>query len=82
MLNVLRKMRFWLYGVRFVVEIDAKTLVHQLNLPGNDFPGALLTSWLALIGLFDYDIRHTTHFEQAEYGRGRLVLSQWHSRGN
>lgn len=58
LLKALKKMRFWLYGVRFVVEIDAKTLVHQLNLPANDLPGALVTRWIAWIRLFDFDVRH------------------------
>ena len=30
------------YGVRFLVEIDAKTLVRQLNQPASDLPGSLV----------------------------------------
>lgn len=56
--KVLKKMKFWMYGVRFVVEIDVKTLVHQLNLPANDPAGALVTRWIAWIRLFDCDVRH------------------------
>lgn len=41
LLKALRKMTFWLHGVGFMVEIDAKTLVHQLNLPVNNLTGAL-----------------------------------------
>ena len=47
LLKALKKMRFWLYGVHFRVEIDARTLVHQLNLPANDLPGALVMRWIA-----------------------------------
>jgi hypothetical protein len=43
MLKVLKKFRFWLYGVHFVVETDANTLVAQLNRSATDLPGALVT---------------------------------------
>jgi len=48
----------YVYGVRFLVETDANTLVHQLNLPANDLPGALVTLWIAWIRLFDFDVKH------------------------
>ena len=35
------------YGVRFLVEIDATTLVHQLNLPTNKLPGATVPARIA-----------------------------------
>ena len=43
--------------MRFVVEIDAKTLLHQLNLPIVDLPGAMVTRWITWIRLFDFDVR-------------------------
>ena len=43
LLRALKKLKVWLYGVRFTVEIDAKTLLHQLNLPIVDLPGAMVT---------------------------------------
>lgn len=58
LLKALKKIRFWLYGVCFVVEIDAKTLIHQLNLPVNDLLGALVMRWIVWIQLFDFDARH------------------------
>ena len=33
LLRALKKLKVWLYRVKFTVEIDAKTLLHQLNLP-------------------------------------------------
>jgi len=33
-------------GVRFLAEPDSNTLVHQLNLPANHLPGALVTQWI------------------------------------
>ena len=58
LLKALKKVRFWLYEVHFVVEIDANTLVAQLNQSAADLPGALVTRWLAWIRLFDFDVRH------------------------
>ena len=42
-LKALKKVRYWLYGVRFVLETDANDLVAQLNRLGTDLPGALIT---------------------------------------
>jgi hypothetical protein len=58
LLKLLKKVRQYLYGVRFVVETDAKTLVAQLNRGSSDLPGALVTRWIAWIQLFDFDVRH------------------------
>ena len=44
--------------MKFVVEIDAQTLLHQLNLPIVDLPDAMVTRWIAGIWLFDFDVRH------------------------
>ena len=41
-----------------MVEIDAKTLLHQLNPPIVDLPGAMVTRWITWIRLFDFDVRH------------------------
>lgn len=57
-LKAFRKLRVYLYGVRFVLETDARTLVHQLNLPGSDLPGAAVTRWLAWLRLFSFDVVH------------------------
>jgi hypothetical protein len=40
LLKMLKKVRYYLYGVRFVIETDAKTLVAQLNKSASDIPGA------------------------------------------
>ena len=58
LMKALKKFRNYVYGVRFLVETDANTLVHQLNLPANDLPGALVTRWIAWIRLFDFDVKH------------------------
>jgi hypothetical protein len=53
-----KKFRNYVYGVRFLVETDGNTLVHQRNLPANALPGALVTRWIAGIRLFDFDVKH------------------------
>ena len=58
LMRALKKFRNYVYGVRFLVETDANTLVHQLNLPANDLPGALITRWMAWTRLFDFDVNH------------------------
>src|SRR5690606_20010179 len=60
LLKALKKFKHYLYGVRFLVEIDAQTLVHQLNQPSSDLPGALVSRWIAWIRLFDFDIAHVS----------------------
>ena len=58
LLRAVKKFRNYLYGVHFLVEIDARTLVYQLNQPINDIPGAVVGRWLAYIRLFSFDIVH------------------------
>ena len=58
LLLALKKFRSYLYGVRFVVETDAKTLIAQLQRSATDLPGALITRWLALLNMWDFDIVH------------------------
>src|SRR5258705_3766701 len=60
LLKALKKLRYYLYGVRFLVEIDAKTLVHQLNQPATDLPGSVVNRWLAWIRLFDFELKHVS----------------------
>ena len=56
LLCALNKFRYYLYGVQFLIEIDSRTLVHQLNQPTSDLPGAIVGHWLAYIRLFSFDI--------------------------
>ena len=58
LLKVLKKLRYYLYGIRFLVEIDARTLVHQLNQPASDLPGSVVNRWLAWIRMFTFEIKH------------------------
>ena len=58
LLKALKKFRYYLYGVRFLVEIDPRTLVYQLNQPASDLPGSVVNTWLAWIRMFTFDIKH------------------------
>ncbi|KAB2109261.1 hypothetical protein AG0111_0g2620 [Alternaria gaisen] len=58
LLLALKKFRSYIYGVRFIVETDAKTLIAQLQRSATDLPGALITRWLALLNMWDFDIVH------------------------
>lgn len=54
----LKKFRMWLYGVHFIIETDAQTLIAQLNRSSSDLPGSVMNRWLAAILLWDFEIRH------------------------
>jgi len=58
LLKALKKLRFWLYGRHFIIEMDAWNLIWLLNQPPNDLPSAMITRWLTYIRLFDFDVRH------------------------
>ena len=58
LLKTLKKVRFWLYEVRFIIEIDVNILIAQLNHSVVDFSETLMTRWLIWIRLFEFDVRH------------------------
>lgn len=43
LMKALKMFYHYVYEVTFLVEPDANTLVHQVNLPTNDLPGGLFT---------------------------------------
>jgi len=57
-LKALQKVRYWLYGVHFILEMDANVLVTQLNQSATDLPGSLVTRWIAYIRLFNFEVCH------------------------
>ena len=57
LLCALTKFLYYLYGVQFLIEIDACMLVHQLNQPTSYLPGAIVGCWLAYIRLFFFNIK-------------------------
>jgi hypothetical protein len=57
-LKILKKIRFYFYDVKFILEINARVLVDQLNRFDTNFSDALVTDWLVWIRLFDFEVRH------------------------
>jgi len=45
-LKGLKKFRQYLYGIHFAMEVDAKTLVAQLNCTTSNLPEAMVTCWM------------------------------------
>ena len=58
LLKTLKKIRFWLYKVRFTIEIDINTLIAQFNRSTADLSEILIIYWLAWIHLFDFNVRY------------------------
>ena len=57
-LKALKKVRFWLYEMRFIIEIDANILMTQLNRFAADLSEVLIIRWLAWIRFFDFDVKY------------------------
>ena len=58
LLRTLKKFHYYLYGVQFLIEIDPRTLVHQLNQTTSELPRAIVGRWLVYLRLFSLDIKH------------------------
>ena len=55
---MLKKIRFWLYEMQFIIKIDANILMTQFNRFVADFSKVLIIRWLTWIKLFDFNIKH------------------------
>ena len=55
---LLKKFRYYLYRVYFILETDTKTLVTQLNQSTLDLPISLITRQLVQLYLFNFKVRH------------------------
>ena len=60
LLKVLKKLHYYLHRVQFLVEIDTKMLVHQLNQPASKLPSSVVNRWLTWIRLFDFELGHVS----------------------
>ena len=58
LLKILKKMRFWLYEVQFIIEIDVNTFIAQFNRIVSDLFEILIIKWLIWIRFFNFEIRH------------------------
>ena len=66
------KFGYYLYGVQFLIKIDARMLVHQLDQPTLDLPGAIVGCWKAYIWLFAFDNKHVVEVKH----KGPKALSR------
>jgi hypothetical protein len=57
-LKILKKIRFYFYDVKFILKINARVLVDQLNRFDTNFFNAFIICWFVWIRLFDFEIRH------------------------
>jgi hypothetical protein len=56
--KTLKKIRFYLYDVKFILKTNARVLVDQLNRSDTNLSDALVTRWLVWIRFFDFEVRH------------------------
>ncbi|KAK4699351.1 hypothetical protein P7C70_g6909, partial [Phenoliferia sp. Uapishka_3] len=54
--KMLKKLQMFLWGQRFILEVDASALVQMINAP--ELPNAPMNRWLRFIQLFDFEIVH------------------------
>ena len=58
LLKTLKKVRFWLYEMQFIIEIDANILMTQLNHSVANLLKILIIHWLTWIKFFNFDVKH------------------------
>ena len=78
LLKILKKIRFWLYEIHFVVKINVNTFVTQLNQSIVDLSKVFVTRWLTWIRFFDFDVRHVSdkkHEIVDEFSRRFRIVS-------
>ncbi|OMJ20297.1 Transposon Tf2-8 polyprotein [Smittium culicis] len=56
MMKTLKKMRMYLYGVKFLLETDCRPLIGLINKP--DLPKDVSFRWICYIFQFDFDLSH------------------------
>ena len=65
MLKALKKFCVYVYEMHFTLEVDAATLVHQLNHAAINLSGSLVIWWIAWIQLFDFTAWHVSDHKNA-----------------
>ncbi|CAD6929947.1 unnamed protein product [Tilletia controversa] len=55
-LKAVKNLRHRLYGVFFILEVDAASIRQMINAP--DIPNAAMTRWVHYLKLFDMEVRH------------------------
>lgn len=56
MFRAVRELRHRIWGILFILEVDAKFLEQMITEP--DLPNAPMTRWVSYINLFNYQIQH------------------------
>ncbi len=56
-LKILKKIRFYFYDVKFILKINTRVFINQLNRFDTNFFNALVTRWLAWIKIFNFEVR-------------------------
>ena len=57
-LKIFKKFWWYLYGAWFVLEVDAATLMAQLNHLVLDLSNYVIICWISWIHLFDFNVKH------------------------
>jgi hypothetical protein len=57
LVKCLKKVAHHLWGIHFVVEVDAISLVQMVNSP-DPVPNAAANRWISYLKLFDFEVRH------------------------
>ena len=82
LLKALKKCKHLLIRARFVVELNAKTLVAQLNRSAADLSNAFINQWLAQIRLFDFEVQHIPgrKYSAADDSARDKFIKDWEAR--
>ncbi len=64
-MKTLKKIHYWLYNMKFIIEINVNILMMQLNQFASDLSEALMTWWFTWICLFDFDVYHVLNHKHS-----------------
>lgn len=56
--KAVKRCRLELYGIHFILEVDARSIVQMINNP--ELPNSPMNRWLAHLKLYDFEIRHVS----------------------
>jgi hypothetical protein len=60
LLRALKQFKYYIYRVHFLMNIDIKTLVYQLNQLAMDLPSTTIGRYLTYICMFLFNIQHVS----------------------
>ena len=59
-LKVFKKIRYYLYEIHFILKINVRILITQLNRWKIDLSKTFITRWIIWIRLFNFNVRHVS----------------------